>query len=412
MSAAAPVEAPPARARLPHDVWAIAWTSLFSDWSYEMLLPILPFFLAFELGASPLVIGVVEGLAIFVQSLAQFVSGLRLAARPDRRSVGTVGYATTTGAHALIALATVWPVVAALRAGAWAGRGERQPIKRAILADASRRVGAGRSFGLEQMFDSLGAVAGTASAAAVVLTEGLPGLRLVFAFSVLPGLVAVVLFRRLVRDQDRPLRAPVGPGGPARPAFSREFRWFLVATTVFGLAFFNVLLGLLRVGTGLAAGGTGAVSAVLVALLAYLLYNLVYAGLAYPSGLVADRFSSLGLVTASFLLFAVVDGLFAQAPSVPVALAAFLLAGAQLAFLDVGAAAWISRAVPSADLGAAFGWFGAVQGGASLVASVLVGALWTYDSAPLAFSVSAVLAIAGAACLAPIVFGARRRSAP
>ncbi len=395
--------------RIPHDVWAVSITSLFSDWSYEMLLPILPFFLALDLGASPLVIGFVEGAAVLAQSWTQFVAGQRLAGRADRRAVGTGGYATTTIAHGLVALATAWPIAALLRVTAWGARGERQPIKKAILADAAEPGARGRSFGLEQTFDSLGAVGGTASAAVLVVTDGLPAFRWIFALSVLPGLVAVVLFYRLVRDP--PGASRDGPREAARPPrpFPRRFRWFLVAVAVFGLAYFNILLGLLRVGTGLLApGGVGPVGAILVALVAYLLYNLVYAGLSYPAGLLAVRFPGAGLVGVSFLLFVPVDVLFALTPSVGVALAAFGLAGAQIALADVTTSTWIGGTVDPASRGRAFGWFGAVQGAASLGASVIVGGLWTYYSAPVAFSASAVLAVLGAACLLPIL---GRRSA-
>ncbi|HTT73810.1 MAG TPA: MFS transporter [Thermoplasmata archaeon] len=396
--------------RLPHDVWAVSITSLFSDWSYEMLLPILPFFLALDLGASPLVVGLVEGAAVFAQSVAQFLSGRRLAQRADRRTVGTAGYATTTLAHGLIAAVTAWPYAAVLRVVAWSARGERQPIKKAILADASRTVGAGRSFGLEQMFDSLGAVAGTVSAVVVVFTQGLPGFRTIFAVSVVPGVVAVLLFYRLVWDRAPRPASGAGAPGAARAPFPRRFRWFLVAASVFGLAFFNILLGLLRVGTGLLGAGSGSpVDTILVALVAYLAYNLVYTGLSYPAGLLADRFPRIGLVALSYLLFVPVDLLFVQSPTVLVGLLAFLVAGVQIALSDVTQSAWISRAVAPGEVGHAFGWFGAVQGVTSLISSVLIGALWTAYSAPLAFSVSAGLAVIGAGLLLPVALEDRRR---
>jgi MFS family permease len=388
---------------IPPNVWAVALTSLFSDWSYEMLLPILPFFLALDLGASPFVIGVVEGLAVFAQSVAQYFSGRGLARRGDRRKVGAAGYTTTTAAHALISLVTAWPYAAVLRVTAWTARGERQPIKKAILADASEAPTLGRSFGWEQMFDSIGAVCGTASAAFVIVLDGVAGFRTIFAISIVPGLVAVVLFTRLVRDRPVPATSAPGLSSSDSPPFPWAFRWFLVATALFGVAFFNILLGLLRIGTGLlGTGGTGAEGAILVALIAYLVYNLTYAGLSFPSGILVDRFPRIGLVALSYALFAVVDLLFIATPSVPIALVAFFLAGAQIALSDVAQSAWITRAVAPDQVGRAFGWLGAIQGTSSLVASVLVGWLWTTYTPGLAFEVSAILAIASVALLLPI----------
>lgn len=389
---------------IPHDVWAVAFTSLFSDWSYEMLLPILPFFLSIDLGASPLVVGVVEGSAVAAQSLVQWGAGLHLSRRENRRVLGSAGYATTTAADGLIALASTWPVAAVLRAIAWAARGERLPIKKAILGDAAAGGSVGRAFGLEQTFDSLGAVAGTISAAAVVATQGVPGLRTVFAVSVLPGLVAVILFYRLVWDRDRQPTSPARVASAGRPQLPRSFWLFLIPAAVFGLASFNILLGLLRVGTGLLKpGGPGFGSTILVALVAYLAYNLVYTGLSYPAGLLSDRTPRLGLVAVAYALFVPVDLLFILPPTVVVGLLAFVTAGAQVALADVAQSAWVSRSVDTAQRGSAFGYLGAVQGVGTLGASALVGGLWTAYSPALAFTVSAILAATSAIILLPAV---------
>jgi len=389
--------------RVPHNVWAISITSLFSDWSYEMLLPIIPFFLSIDLGASPLVVGLVEGVAVFAQSMVQFVSGSRLAHRANRQAAGTAGYATTTTAHGLISLATAWPYAACLRVLAWGARGERQPIKRVILSEAAQTMGAGRAFGLEQTFDSLGAIAGTISAAYVVITNGVGGFRSIFVLSVIPGIVAVLLFYRYVHDRPVRTNEELRRSNGAAPPFPSRFRWYLVASGIFGLAFFNILLGLLRVGTALTgAPGAGVTGAIVVSLFAYLLYNLVYTGMAYPAGILADRFPRTGLVAVSYLLFVPVDVLFITAPGIFGAFLAFLVAGIQVSLLDVAESAWISRAVTSDSVGRAFGWFGGVRGTTSLVGSVAVGAIWTAYSAPPAFLVSAVLAVVAAGMMIPV----------
>jgi hypothetical protein len=397
--------------RIPHNVWAISITSLFSDWSYEMLLPILPFFLSIDLGASPLVVGLVEGAAVFAQSMVQFVSGSRLAHRPDRQRVGAAGYATTTAAHGLIALATAWPYAAFLRVTAWGARGERQPIKKVILSDAAQTMGAGRAFGLEQTFDSLGAIGGTISAVYVVLTNGVGGFRSIFVLSVIPGIVAVLLFYRYVRDRPREPNERESRLASPTSAFPVRFRWYLLASGVFGLAFFNILLGLLRVGSALTgSGGSNVTGAIIVSLFAYLLYNLVYTGMAYPAGILADQFPKIGLVAASYLLFVPVDVLFIEAPGILGAFLAFLLAGIQISLLDVAESAWISRAVPPGTVGRAFGWFGGIRGTTSLVGSVAVGAIWTAYSAPPAFLFSAAIAALAALMLIPVALTSR--SAP
>ena len=134
--------------RIAPDVWAVSTTSLFSDWSYEMVLGVIPFFLVFVLGATPFLVGVVNGLADFAQSGVQRFAGGAWAQGPGRRLRGAYGYAATTVGHGLIALAVVWPEVLVLRVAAWTGRGSRQPVKKAIIANATSSRTQGLAFGL------------------------------------------------------------------------------------------------------------------------------------------------------------------------------------------------------------------------------------------------------------------------
>jgi len=389
--------------RIAPDVWAVSLTSLFSDWSYEMVLPVLPFFLAFVLFASPLIVGLVDGAAQFAQSAVQVASGTQWATGRDRKIRGSWGYLATTVSHGLIALAVLWPEVLALRVSAWLGRGSRQPIKKAIVANATAPEHQGLAFGLEQAMDTAGAVLGTAVAIALVLWLGTSAFRTIFAISVIPGLVAVVVFLVVVRDAAAPDRTdPVAVRHPGWRDLPRPVRWFLVAEAVFGLGYFSILLALLRVGENLLPSVGGSVAGTVVAaLLLYLLYNLIFAGLSVPVGGWADRAPGVLLVGASFVLFAAVDAFLASPPGIVFAVLAFVVAGVQVGLQGVAESAWLVRQVSGPLVGPAFGWLGMVQGFGILAGSLLVGALWTYVSAPLAFGISAMFCLAGALLLLP-----------
>jgi MFS family permease len=383
--------------RLPHDVWAVSITSLFSDWSYEMILPVLPFFLALDLHATPAEIGGIEGVAVLVQSIAQWYSGTRVAGRADRKIRGAAGYATTTVFHGVLALAQSWPVVGALRSIAWGGRGERLPVKQAIVSDATSSKQRGRAFGIEQALDSAGAILGTIVAIGFVLSAGVNGFRSIFAVSVIPGLVAVLFFSLVVRDLHprTPRFERPSPSMPDHSAYPKVFWPFLIVGGLFGFGFFNILLALLAVGERfIATPGLGLAAAVVLSLVVYLVYNLLSTVGAYPAGQLADRFTGLPLVSASYLLFAGVDLLLVLGGGLVGAIGVFVVAGFQVSLVSVAQSTWIGRHVPSHSVGKAFGTFGAVQGSTSLAGSVVVGLLWA------AVSPSAGFALSGAVCLA------------
>lgn len=400
-----PFRAPP-RTAVSRNVWAVSVTSLFSDWSYEMLLPILPFFMVYVLDAPIVVVGLVEGVAVFAQAVVQPVSSHFVRTAEHRKRGGLLGYGTTTAAHGALAVASSWPWVFALRTAAWTGRGFRQPIKRTILSNASASSARGAAFGMEQAFDSLGAVLGTTVAILLLLREGLAGSsRDVFAISVIPGLVAVLVFALAVKEP-RELEKPptVTKTGTRAEPLPRSFRWFLLAATLFGLGFFNILLAVLDIGEGVQlssplGGGLTETSAIVLALVVYLLYNLVYAGVSLPVGRLSDRQPGVRWVAMSYLLFLPVDVLLIFETGILGAVALMVGAGLQIALLDVVESTWISRAVPEGLTAVAFGWFGGLRGLGSLVGSVVVGAIWEYVSVALAFSISAVLVVAAAVTL-------------
>ena len=61
-------------------------TSFFTDVSSEMIYPLVPFFLTLKLGASPAVMGLIEGIAESVASLLKIFA--RLHFRPAQKSQG------------------------------------------------------------------------------------------------------------------------------------------------------------------------------------------------------------------------------------------------------------------------------------------------------------------------------------
>jgi len=371
-----------------------------------MLLPVLPFFLIYVLNAPVVAVGLIEGVAVFAQAVIQPVSSHFIRTIRGRKRGGLAGYLSTTVMHGLLALASAWPAVFALRVSAWVGRGWRQPIKKTILSNATASGSKGSSFGLEQAFDSIGAVLGTAAAVALLLWKGLAGSsRDIFALSVIPGLIAVLVFAIRVREPATPAARvePQVAGAPSEPLPPR-FRWFLVAATLFGLGFYNILLAVLDIGEGVQlsnplGGGLNRLDAVVFAMVAYLVYNLVYAAASFPVGRLADRRPGVGLVAAGYLLFLPVDILLILETGAVGAVALMVGAGLQIALLDVVESTWISRAVPPRLTARAFGWFGALRGLGSLVGSVLVGAIWEYVSVSLAFTVSAGFVTAAAVIL-------------
>ena len=110
---------------LPRAVRLLGWTSLFTDAASEAVYPLLPLFVTRVLGGNAISLGVIEGAADAISSLLKVVAG-RLSDRTGRRKPLVVaGYAIAGTVRPLIALATAWPHVFAVRLTDRVGKGLR-----------------------------------------------------------------------------------------------------------------------------------------------------------------------------------------------------------------------------------------------------------------------------------------------
>ncbi len=115
------------------------------------------------LGSSKTQLGVMEGGAVFVVAIMSAVAGIR----SDRKGSqgGRVkwirwGYGLPVFGKAIIALATVWPLVVGGRLLDRFGKGLRGAPRDALIADAVSKDQRGRAFGLHRAFDTAGAIVG------------------------------------------------------------------------------------------------------------------------------------------------------------------------------------------------------------------------------------------------------------
>src|SRR5208337_768341 len=106
---------------LNRTVLGIGLASLFSDWSHEIATTVLPAFIA-TFGAAAAWLGVIEGVADGLSSLAKMASGFYTDKLPRRKPIAVAGYLVTALSTASLGLATAaWQVLIS-RSCAWLGR--------------------------------------------------------------------------------------------------------------------------------------------------------------------------------------------------------------------------------------------------------------------------------------------------
>src|SRR3954454_16542513 len=81
------------RLAVSRTVWALGFTSLFTDISSEMVASILPMYLVLQLGMQPLAYGIIDGMYQGVAALVRVVAGVVSDRRGRYKEAAAAGYA-------------------------------------------------------------------------------------------------------------------------------------------------------------------------------------------------------------------------------------------------------------------------------------------------------------------------------
>ena len=369
---------------LTHNLKIVSVVSFLQDAASELLYPLLPILLTVTLGAPAAVVGVVEGVAEGVAALTKVLSG-RWSDRTRKVPWVGAGYGLAAVGKVVVAAATVWPAVLLGRSVDRVGKGIRGAPRDALLVVGIAREDRGRAFGFHRAADTAGAVVGPLLA--LVGYELLDHrLRLLLWVAVVPAVLSALLVLTL---REPPVAHPQ-PSSHQRTSPLGERFWRVVTVLgVFSLVNFPDALLLLRLHE---IGFT-----VVEVILAYAGYNLVYAVLSYPAGVVADRLGARLVVAVGLLVFSFAyTGLGLTEDH----LAAWLLLatyGAYSGLTDGVGKAWVSRLLPGDAQGTGQGLFQGITGAGVLAAGLWAGLAWGGDgSVPLVVSgvVAAVLGLA------------------
>lgn len=371
-------------------------TSFFSDLSHEAVTVLLPSLLIL-IGAPVYALGVIEGLSDGASSFVKLFSGHWSDLLGKRKEFALAGYLATAIFPAIVAVATVWPVVLLGRVIGWAGRGTRGPPRDAILAKSVPPHDLGKAFGFHRAGDTLGAIAGPLTALVLIASIGL---REIIWLTLIPGFLAVATFWILVQEKSpAPSRDKTKLVASLRD-LPGVFKRFLGAVLVFGIADFShtllIAFAIVALTPSLGLAGATAAGAGL-----YLVRNVVYAAASYPFGVLGDRFGRWNVL---ILGYAVAAATFVGFAVIPPGLSGygvlFGLAGLFIAAEDTLEGAVAAELVEEQRRGLGFGALATVNGIGDLVSSIVVGFLWALIGYSAGFLFAAIVAAAGTLLLA------------
>lgn len=382
--------------QLPRNVWAVGFTSFFMDISSDMVLNILPLFLANVLGVQTSIIGLIEGIAEATASILKLFSGWLSDKLGGRKWIAVAGYTLSAVTKPFFYFAGSWGLIAGVRWADRVGKGIRTAPRDALVADSTSKEMRGLAFGFNRAMDKAGAMIGLLIAALVVwLTQkntldlSRSTFQTIVLFSLLPAFLAVLSL--IIGTKDVAVT-----GQRAAPKFSlrrmgKPFNIFLVIVSIFTLG--NSSDGFLV----LRAQNLGvSVTGILIMLA---IYNLVIAVVSTPAGALSDRIGRRRLIIGGWLVYAALYFGFALAQSAWQVWLLYTAYGLYFGLAFGTANAMVADLVPENMRGTAYGTYHAVIGLLAFPSSLIAGILWQGVGAWAGFGPSAPFLFGGSLAL-------------
>ncbi|MGB9776433.1 MAG: MFS transporter [Anaerolineae bacterium] len=358
---------------LPRNIWATGLTSFFTDISSEMVLNILPLFLANVLGVRTAVIGLIEGIAEATASLLKVFSGWFSDRLRARKGLAVAGYALSAFSKPFFYFANSWGLVAAIRWADRVGKGIRTAPRDALVADSVREGNRGLAFGFQRAADTAGALIGILIALLVVWLAQRGAAQLsrstfqtVVLISIIPAFLGVLTLA--LGAQDVPIKGEMERPRITFRGLGRRFALFMLIVGLFDLGNSSDAFLILRAQErGLSVVGVLGMLAT---------FNLVYTLVSTPAGSLSDRIGRRRVIVGGWLVYGAIYLGVALARSGWQVWLLYALYGVYYGMAYGTTKAMVADLVPEHLRGTAYGTYNAVLGLLDFPASLIAGILW------------------------------------
>lgn len=383
--------------KIPRTIWVLGLVSLLMDTSSEIIHGLLPVFLVSGLGASFLMVGLIEGVGEGTVVLFKVISGPISDWLGKRKPLVLLGYSLSALSKPFFALAVNATWIFGARIFDRMGKGMRESPRDALIADITPKAIRGRAFGLRQSLDTVGAVIGPLLAI-FLMSVFKNNYRSVFWISLIPAVLCLVLIVFGVRE---PSNLPVNRTSEATletksknkisyavlKKFKASFWIVAMAGAICQMAKFSEAFLILRareVGLSLS-----------FAPVVLIVMNIVYAISAYPLGKLSDSIGRSGLLFAGMVFLALADLILVLGSSLPYVFVGIACWGLHLGFTQSIFSALVADTCPEEYRGTAYGLFNIFSAVALFFASVMAGLLWDQFGSAVTFLTSGGLALSG-----------------
>jgi len=366
--------------------------SFFTDLSTEMVYPLIPLYLVSQFGATPALVGIIEGISESVSSLLKVFSGYITDRFQKKKAIAFAGYAPGVLYKLTLLFAGSWFGILGARVLDRIGKGIRTAPRDVLVSESSDKGGMGKAFGIHKALDMAGAALGILITYFVLRGMGDNfEYKRMFMFSMIPAIIGLCMFI-FIKEKKQP-----------RSAKNREPFWKNIHKVDGQLRLYLLVVFLFTLGNSsnafilLRAKSTGFDNVSVILL--YFVYNITASALSIPLGKLSDRIGRKRLLVPGYLAFSICYLGFAFAANQWMMVAVFVIYGAYTAMIAGVERAFVAEISPPELKGTMLGLQSTVAGIALLPASIVAGLLWDSFGAAVPFVFGAGLSLTAAMIL-------------
>jgi len=374
------------------NIFFLGLISFFTDISTEMVYPLIPLYLVSAFGATPALVGVIEGIAESLASLLKVYSGYLTDKFQKKKTIAFLGYSTGILYKLALLFAGSWVGILGARVIDRAGKGIRTAPRDVLVSESVDKGSMGKAFGLHKALDMLGAATGILIVYFILRSfNGNEDYKRLFALSIIPAVLGLCMFFFVKQKKQLRQTKKRDPFWKNVSKIDSQLKLYLLVVFLFTLGNSSNTFLLLKANSV----GFNHISVILL----YFIYHVVASALSMPLGKLSDRIGRKNLLVPGYFAFSLCYLGFAFANSQVSMTAVFVLYGVYTAMIAGVERAFVAEISPQELKGTMLGLHSTMAGIALFPASVIAGLLWNAFGAAVPFVFGAGMSFVAALIL-------------
>jgi MFS family permease len=368
------------------NVFFIGLISFFTDISTEMVYPLIPIYLVSAFGATPALVGIIEGIAESLASLLKVFSGYLTDRFQKKKLIAFSGYAAGIVYKIALIFAGSWIGILGARVIDRIGKGIRTAPRDVLVSDSTDKGNLGKAFGLHKALDKFGA--GIGILITYLLIKNLNGnydFKHVFTISMIPAALGLLMFVFVKEKKGTREAKYKEPFWKNIHKIDGQLKFYLLVVFLFTLGHSSSAFFVLK------AKAIGFNNADVILL--FFIFHAVAAIFSMPMGKLSDIIGRKNLLVPGYIAFSLCFFGFAFADNKLALGIVFGIYGIYTAMITGVERAFVAEIAPPDLKGTMLGLHSTVAGIALLPASIIAGVLWNNFGSTVPFVFGACMAL-------------------